>query len=431
MKNLKKFYESRLFLSGKSLFRRILLTILSYDKKGLANHAAGGAYGFLLSATPTLLLLSIFLLLTFRSSPHAVSDLIQKDIPFLEIIFDENWMIQNIARISHSGIPGVFSVISVIWAGRIFARSLQQGLKVIFTGNKTRNPVKENLLTLLIQFVVLVFALGFIFSSQAALYIFENLGSMPKIFPNIFSILRAHFLPFGALGIITYGAYRIIPANSPRPFSAMRGTFFCIIAYSLTYSILQFIINKTRYNFLYGALGELIILLVSVYFFFVFFFLGAQFAKVIEAQDVLLFSNLLQARKKSTKETYSLWEKIFFVPDGPLAKYLRHYNKGEIIFKKGDNTTDIYYLLNGSVEIFGRTTKAEDLPSASTLEAGVFFGEMGHLLSEKRNATVKTKTEVTVLILPPRLFDEALNYDTGIDRTVIDGLTQRLSSANK
>jgi len=433
MKKNKKKSKSRIFLLGKSLFQRILITIQFFDKNGLRNHAAGGAYGFLLAAAPTLLLVSILLLTAFRSSPHVISGLIRRDIPFLQIIFDEGWMTENIIRISRSGVAGIFSVISLIWAGRLFALSMLQGLKVIFTGNKTRNPVKENLLILLIQLVVLVFALGLIISSQTALYVYQNIKFLPKISTNIFAILRSRLFPFAALGLISYCAFRVIPANHPRRTSALQGTLLCVIPYGMTSLILQFIIDKTRYNFLYGTLGELIILLVSVYFFFVFFFTGAQFAKVTDTLEILLFSNLLKARKTSAENRMGLWQKLFIIPDGVLKKYLRCYKKGEIIFNKGDSSNDVYYLLDGTVEVIIHDSPDSEQSGEATslLESGVFFGEMGHLLSEKRNATIKAKTAISALVLPPRLFDDALNYDTGIDRAVIDNLTQRLKAANE
>ena len=482
-----KITQSRLFLQGKSLFQRVLITIQFFDKKGLSNHAAAGAYGFLLSAAPTLLLVSIFMLITFRSSPQTVSGLIQRDIPFLETIFDESWVTQNIIKISKSGIPGIFSIISLIWAGRIFALSLQRGLTVIFSGKKTRSPVNrasparyaadatiqrptaafrgkprgikpqvlalvntiasfirsyprkhgrnlspfvnKNLITLLIQLVVVTVVLGLIISSQAAVYFHNNINFLPKILVDIFVILRSHIFPFAILGLISFCAYRIIPANAPRTISAVQGALFCIIPYGLIFSALKFIINKTRYNFLYGALGDLIILLVGVYFFFIFFFMGAQFAKVIDSLDVLLFSNLLKARNDSIKKRKGLWQKIFFSPNGPLSKYLRYYQKDDIIFLKGGKDNDIYYLLDGQVEVFFHTIYTSESPAA-ILEAGTFFGEMGYLLSENRNATVKAKTSIAALVIPPRLFDEVLNNDISIDRAVIENLTQRLKAAN-
>ena len=430
MKNTKKISESSIFLWGKLLLQRIIITIQFYEKKGLANHAAGGAYGFLLSAAPTLLLAAIFLLIMFRSSPHTITNLIQQDIPFLEIIFNESWITDNIITISRSGIPGVFSVVSIIWAGRIFALTLQRGLLVVFSGLKKRNPVKEFLITLLIQLGVLVFIFGLIISSRTVMFILDNIKYLPKIIYDIFGLFRYHVLPFVALGIITYCGYRIIPANPPQRLSALRGTFFCIIPYSVTYLALQFIINKTRYNFLYGTLGDLIILLVGVYFFFMFFFMGAQFANIRDSLEVLLFSNLLNVRKKSAGKRKNLLQKLFFSPGGPLVKYLRLYKQGEIIINEGEKGNEVFYLLDGQVTVLLSKSEKTGKP-APVLDAGVFFGEMEHLLSDRRTATVKAKTDVSVLAVPPKLFDDVLKSDAGIDRTLIENLTQRLKDANE
>jgi len=56
---------------------------------------------------------------------------------------------------------------------------------------------------------------------------------------------------------------------------------------------------------------------------------------------------------------------------------------------------------------------------------------MGHLLSENRTATAKAKTKVTALVLPPPLFDEMLKYDTSMDRTLMELMSQRLKSRNE
>ena len=412
------------FFSWKTFFQRLFITIQFYDRNGLANHAAGGSYGFLLSAAPTLLLVSIFLLIAFRSSPHTISNLLQQDIPFLETIFAETWIAENITTITRSGIPGALSVISILWAGRIFALTLQKGLKVIFSGTKKRHPVKEALITLLIQLGVFIFAVGFIISSQTVMFVVDSIKDMPKILAEIFDLIRSHFFPFAALGIVTYGAYRVIPVNPPQRLSALRGALFCVIPYMFTSMALHFIINKTRYNFLYGTLGDLVILLISVYFFFVFFFLGAQFTKVKDSIDVLLFINLVKARKKIAANQKGLWIKIFSATDGPLKKYLRQYKKDTIIIRKGERGDEVFYLLDGKVEVLipGRTPPV--------LEPGVFFGEMEHLLSAERTADIKTISDITVLAMPTRLFDEALNSDTSFDRNVIDNLTQRLKEAN-
>jgi membrane protein len=56
---------------------------------------------------------------------------------------------------------------------------------------------------------------------------------------------------------------------------------------------------------------------------------------------------------------------------------------------------------------------------------------MGYLLSEARTATAIAKTNVSALALPPQVFDEILKYDTSLDRTIIENMSQRLKSSNE
>jgi membrane protein len=425
----KKTVKQVLKAFAKSLLQHILLTFQFFDRNGLANHAAGGAYGFILSAAPTLFIFSIFLLTAFHSLPQAAIGLFKGDIPFLEIGLNEEWLEDNFRAVTRAGISGIVSVVSLIWAGRIFAMSLLRGLKVIFTGNKKRNPVMENLIALLIQFIVPLFALGLILSSYTAMRVYESIDFLPASILNFIFKFQSWVFPFIALGLVSYAAYRKIPANTPRPLSALQGSLFCAIPYSITTLVLRLIINKTRYNVIYGALGNIIFLLVNIFFFFSFFFLGAQFAKVVDSIDALLFTNLLKVRKDGAQKRGSLRQKLFSSPSGKLAQYLRQYQEGEVIVIEGGQGEEMFFLLEGEAEVHKLTGDGKESRRLYKLKEGTFFGEMDHLISKGKRTTVNAVTPISVLALPPGLFDDLLKNDTSVDRAVIENLSRRLKSA--
>jgi len=424
----------KLKTAGKTWVQRLIIAMQLFYENGLANHAGAGAYGFLLSIAPMLLLVSLLLLVAFRSSPQAIITLI-RNIPFLEIVSDEHWLLEDFLAISRPGIAGVISALSIFWAVRIFAISLQRGLKIIFPGTKTRNPVTNSLITLAIEALALIFALVMILYSQTAIRLYEIFSFLPDIsFLYVLApLLNNKIFPIIALGLVSYCAYLLIPANPPRRLSALQGTVFCTCAYECTAFVLGIITRQSRYNFLYGALGSLIIQLINVYFFFLFFFFGAQLAFVIDSFEAFLFLRLRQARIKAKEKGYfnrlNVLYKLFFSVEGKLKKYFRFYQEGKTIFSKGDSGKEIYYLLEGNVEVNVSSTQNTDRIT-SVLEPGSFFGEMGYLLSENRNATIKAKTDVSALAIPPRLFDDILKYDTSLDRTVIEHLSRRLSDNN-
>jgi membrane protein len=176
------------------------------------------------------------------------------------------------------------------------------------------------------------------------------------------------------------------------------------------------LLNIARYNLLYGTLGNMIVLLVNVYFFFLFFFLGAQLAYVRDSFDILLFTRFRKSRSKN------LMSRFYYPAGGNLRKYLQHYKKGEIIIRKNDISDRIFYIHTGEVDIL---TGSLDTEPIDILESGSFFGEMGYLLSENRNATVRARTDLSVFALPGSFFDDIMKSDTSLDRVLIEAMSSR------
>ena len=421
----------------RNFFQRIFITMQFFGENSLANHAAAGAYGFLLSVAPMLLLLSYFLLYTFRETGQAAAALVE-NIPFFDIIINENWQSNDSSVVSLPGISSIISIVSIFWAGRLLAVSLQRGLKIIFIGEKKRNTVTDNLLTFLIELLVLIFSLFVIIMSQTVIQLLETFEFITEnSFLFYLTSQAGHIMLSGiVLGLVSYCAYRFIPANTPGRIPALRGSLFSVFAWICISTALGMLLRQAKYNFLYGTLGSLIILLINVYFYFLLFFFGAQYAYVLNHFDALLFMRMRQARLDSAKKNVSLSafinriiNRLFISLKGRLTKYHRLHKAGETIFFQGDRGDEIFYLLEGEVEVYISTSQ-NGSTLAATLREATFFGEMSYLLCEARTATIKAKTDVSVLALPPYLFDEILKHDKSIDRNIIEHLSRRIKDGN-
>ena len=440
---LKLFYH--LFISGKTLLQRLVITLQFFGKNSLANHAAACAYGFLLSAAPVLMMLSFLLVTAFRSfaggmvggenvlDPGILTALVS-NISIIKDVLDENWLAKELPSIANSamqfnGIAGIVSAFAIIWAGRFFALSLQRGLKIIFTGTQKRNPLTETSVVFIMELAVVIGAVLLIFFSRAARKIYETFDFFPKavFLQETLSRFNFQIVSFILLIIVFYYVCRFLTANGPSRLSVFWGSLCFVFSYTISSRIITMLLDQTRYNFLYGALGNLILLLVNVYFFFMFFFFGAQLARVIDSFDVFLFLQLRFARIHATRP--AILGKLFFSVDGALNKYLCHYSKGTTIFSRGDDGKEVFYLLEGEVDVLLAASGSGKSPTA--LQQGVFFGEMEHLLSETRNATIKAKTDVLALALPPHLFDKLLEHDASLDRAIMELLSQRLKLRNE
>jgi len=428
---------SKIKFYAKNFIQRVFITIELYTENGLANHSAACAYGFFLSIAPILLLIAFILSFTFKASTKVITDLLA-NIPILENLFNEEWLANDFFTLSMPGISGIISAVSIIWAGRILSLSIQRGFKVIFPGEKSRNPIMDTLVTLAIEAVVLIIILTAIFSSRAALWFYKMFDFLPQKTFLLFITSPAgmRFSSIFVFSFFSFLAYLLIPVNHPRKFSAFQGVCIFAAAYSCVSFFLDFILDISKYNFLYGALGGLVVLLVTVYFFFNFFLLGAQFAFVTDFFDVLFFSKIRQItaiQAKETEEKKSTTELIFsrllynlyFPHNEKMTKNLRRYEKDSIIFSQGDSVDDIYYLLKGEVEV----SSSQKDTSAEIIKADSFFNEMGHLLSEKKNATIMAKTDVSVYVLPPHLFNAVLKYDINLDRDIIEHISRRVKDS--
>jgi membrane protein len=229
-------------------------------------------------------------------------------------------------------------------------------------------------------------------------------------------------MPLFVVAFLVFLGYSFVPAAMPKLAAAIVGTLFCIGSFALIILVSSFIFNNIKYNALYGTLGNLLILLVNVYFFFILFFLGAELAFIANSFDALLLSHFIH----SSSQLKSSFSKIWFTSTkGALKKYVRFYEKETVLFYKGESSTDVYYIFSGSAGVY-----LEEGSMLTVLEQGKIFGEMGHVLSEKRSATIKAHTDLSVLVIPHVLFQDISKYGPDADKKLIAFLSERLRNVN-
>jgi len=113
---------------------------------------------------------------------------------------------------------------------------------------------------------------------------------------------------------------------------------------------------------------------------------------------------------------------------------LRTYGAADIIFEEGDVGDAMFVIAHGSVEILRKNPTGE-LTAIATLDAPQFFGEMSLIDKEYRSATVRSKTEATLLQLTnENLHIFAKNYRNGFTWVVVNiarVLSSRLREVNR
>ncbi len=111
----------------------------------------------------------------------------------------------------------------------------------------------------------------------------------------------------------------------------------------------------------------------------------------------------------------------------------RRYAAGDVVFEEGDLGDSLYVLMNGEVEVVHKDEQGGTNVIAS-LRSPEFFGEMSLIDKEFRSATVRAKSDATMLQLTAdNLASFRRNYRDGFAFLVINiarVLSNRLREAN-
>jgi CRP/FNR family transcriptional regulator, cyclic AMP receptor protein len=94
---------------------------------------------------------------------------------------------------------------------------------------------------------------------------------------------------------------------------------------------------------------------------------------------------------------------------------------GRELATEGDRGREFFVLLKGEAEV----TKGGQ--SIATMKEGDFFGEIALVTKMPRTATVTAKTNVDVLVITERAFDNLVKHMPEIGRGVAEALMDRLA----
>jgi len=95
-----------------------------------------------------------------------------------------------------------------------------------------------------------------------------------------------------------------------------------------------------------------------------------------------------------------------------------------VIFREGEPGNSLYIIVHGSVNVIKGTGKQETI--LAVREDGQFVGEMAILESSLRSATLRTATEVRVLVLDGEAFKSILRDRPGVAISVLQHISNRV-----
>jgi len=94
--------------------------------------------------------------------------------------------------------------------------------------------------------------------------------------------------------------------------------------------------------------------------------------------------------------------------------------EGTVIMKRGDMGVGFHLILSGSVDV------VIDDKAVARLGAGEYFGEMGLLDNKPRTADVVVASDLRTLTVLSWAFRPMLERNKGLERMLLEGMSQRL-----
>lgn len=109
-------------------------------------------------------------------------------------------------------------------------------------------------------------------------------------------------------------------------------------------------------------------------------------------------------------------------------EHLRELANGDTVFLEGDDSREMYVVVEGQVVVSKMATKGEVV--LATLNRGDFVGEMSLLESLPRSATARAKGKTKLLVIHPGGFLLKIRRDPTFAFEMLQSLSRRIRITN-
>jgi membrane protein len=405
--------------------QKISLSVNLFVKNELFNHAGAAAFFFIVSIPPVFLLLIIAFDRFMVSYPEA-SEILFEFMKNINENLDKK-LLEKIGLLNiNPAALGLFGLLNLLWAGRAILTAIQRGLGIIFPAEKSRPQLVMTVLSFIILSILFATSILITFLS-IGLKFFKHLLETDQVMQPFFQIMLPIFrqsVPFLIIALLIFLAYRFVPPSRPKT----KSSFFSAIGCTLTIYIIHIPFSKffsvAQYNVIYGILGSLILLVLWVYFSFLLFFFFAELVFVSDNLDVLVLDKMYVLSINHDIKANKIEKFLFNHPKWIFDKYAQSYNAGDIVFREGDNSNDIYFIKQGSINLF-RDINGENQTVAS-VKSKKIFGVTSYLLDEPRTLSAVADADSVLLVINPNLFEELIQVNPSFAWDVIQILSGRL-----
>ena len=396
--------------------------IRNYRTNGDTNQAAAIALYAILSIIPLFILTLLLVGHLFSADPGIQKKLIEGIRQFIPS-FSGALLMQFGQTEDKKELLGWAGIISLIWFSAMIFGAIEKALNIIFRSKTRRNYFVAKLLA--IAMIPLGWAVGFV--SVGVTYVAAILSRQPILvqggvffLPEAYGIIFRYVFPYFVTVLFFTVVYRVIPTEKVSLRSALIGSaIFSALMEIAKQFFTWYVASYTRYNVIFGSLEAVVILVIWAFYVALILLFCAELISSYQRRDIIL---LEKAILKPRGGRMQIDERLF-------RKFGRLYGRDEYIFREGDISQSIFYILSGRVRMeksAGQTKKV-----LAEMGPGEYFGEMAALIHAPRTASVRSLEESHIAVVNGDTLRSLLRDSDDVSLFMLKEFSNRIRHTNE
>lgn len=333
----------------------IYITSANFITNNLWESAAACSFGFIFSFVPLLLIIITILSSIINISPEIYA-YIMEFLKEIESVIDLKFVIDDLITQKTINFINIFLSFWVIWMARKLFLSIIQAMSKIFRSVSKRKSIFNELLTFIFEFASIVLIAAIIIITFLFNQIVESdaFAFIKNYFPILFYQSSHNLVTFAVyfmIFLITVFVYRFAPGTKPKIHLCIFYGMLNTIMFFLFSLLIDRFMDVQRYNVIYGAISNLILLMLRVYIFFIFFLFFSQMLYVSQFFDLLLQAEIYTLPSTEKNDLWNSFRRAMFINPAALKTNANtlNYPVGFEIYKKDEPCDYVYYVRKGAV----------------------------------------------------------------------------------
>lgn len=409
-------------ISLRTGIQETFLTCTFFMQNDLITYASACAFNFLFSLLPVIIMTATVLIRILHASPDILQNIFNYEIS-LSAAIDLPGVIYSFLETKGSLFFNIIIGVSLFWMARRLFNSVMLGIRCIFHTEVKSRPLITQLIVLAgeVLLVVILALLIFLFATAKSVL---SSSVLVQVIPQLLQTISARllqFVPAGLMFSFVTIIYRAASGTKPSGITCILASAACTSVFFAFKAVFSLFVDMAKYNLIYGVLSNGIVLLLEVLTFFILVMFFAQFVFVHQFFDQLLLAELYLLPGKNDCSPVSVIRRIMFIkPDYFIRRTpaLIVLQPGSIIYREGDDSTDVYYISEGSVQLSSQSRN-----NITHYGRGAFFGERACILSQPRDATATAETILKIIKVSGETFTAMLNKNPAAGKKALSRIS--------